>query len=143
MRCKACIVALALAFGSSNCDAIQCTVGTQGVAFGAYDPFVNQYLDGTGNISVACDVLTPYTLALSSGNGPYSSRTMIGGADVLRYNLFTDPARTTVWGDGAGSTATVGASAMIGNHTVYGRIPARQNVRPGTYVDAIIVLVNF
>jgi spore coat protein U-like protein len=113
------------------------------VSFGGYDPFNSQSLDGTGTIAVSCDVSAPYTVALSPGNGSYSSRTMMSGANRLDYNLFTDATRTGIWGDGAGSTATVSGSGASGNHTVYGRIPARQNAYVGSYSDIITVTVTF
>lgn len=52
----------------------------------------------------------------------------------------------SVWGDGSGGTATVsGALALPGaiDHTVYGRLPARQNVGAGAYTDTLTVTLNF
>jgi spore coat protein U-like protein len=37
----------------------------------------------------------------------------------------------------------VAGSAIFANHTIYGRIAARQNAHVGNYVDAIVVTVNF
>jgi spore coat protein U-like protein len=120
-----------------------CSVNATGVTFGNYDPFSNQNLDGTGNVGITCDAATPYSITLSAGTGSYLTRTMANGAHLLAYNLYTDATRTTVWGDGTASTAAVNGSGASVNHTVYGRIPARQNVQVGTYADAITVVVNF
>lgn len=135
--------AVAFAVAVPQAWAVQCSVNGQGVSFGGYDPFSSQSLDGTGNIAVSCDVSAPYTIALRPGNGSYSSRAMLSGAHGLNYNLFTDATRTGVWGDGTGSTATVSGSGASGNHTMYGRIPARQNAYVGSYSDIITVTVTF
>jgi len=48
-------------------------------------------------------------------------------------------------GDVTAVTATVSGVGIgiMTNVTVYGRIPARQNVRVGHYVDSIVVTINF
>jgi spore coat protein U-like protein len=54
-----------------------------------------------------------------------------------------------VWGDATGGTAKVSDSQflVIGtnqySYTTYGRIPALQNLAPGTYTDTITVTVNY
>lgn len=121
----------------------QCSVNAVGVSFGSYDPFSDQNLDGTGSVSVACGPPTPYSISLGAGGGTYLSRSMSSGAYVLAYNLYTDATRTTVWGDGTASTAVLQGSASPGSHTVYGRIPGRQNARAGIYTDTVTVIVNF
>lgn len=123
--------------------AAACTVVAQGVAFGTYNSLSATSLDSTGNVAVICDVIAPYTIALSAGNGSSSSRTMLSGAKTLDYNLFTDATRTGVWGDGSGNTGTVSGIGLFANHTVYGRMPPRQNAQVGSYSDLIIVTVTF
>jgi spore coat protein U domain-containing protein, fimbrial subunit CupE1/2/3/6 len=123
-----------------------CTVGVVGVMFGNYDPFSNVAQDSAGNVSVTCDAATLYTITLSPGSGTYASRTMSGPGIPLNYNLFTDPTRVLVWGDGTvGAVAVPGTSTGLAttNHAVYGRIPARQNVPVGSYIDTVIVTVTF
>jgi spore coat protein U-like protein len=69
------------------------------------------------------------------------------GAESLTYNLYRDAAFATVWGDGSGTTGTY----QIGNPpnnlnvnlTVYGRVPALQDVSAGSYSDTVIATVNF
>jgi spore coat protein U-like protein len=70
---------------------------------------------------------------------------MGSGAHRLNYNLYTAANRAVVWGDATSGTVTVNGTG-IGvnvNHGVYGRIPARQNVRAGSYSDIIIVELTF
>jgi spore coat protein U-like protein len=81
---------------------------------------------------------------------------MTSGASRLNYNLYTTAARTVVWGDGSGSTATVpaylAAFALNGNQTlafnnpnltIYGRIPPNQTAATGLYADTITVTLTF
>lgn len=132
------LTALAPALAWANCG-----VSTSGVAFGAYDPFAAQHLDSAGTISVSCDAPTAYTIALSTGSGSFALRTLLSGAHQLGYNLYVDPARTIVWGDGSASTSTVPGNDSGAVHTVYGRIPARQNVHIGSYSDSLVITVSF
>jgi spore coat protein U-like protein len=68
---------------------------------------------------------------------------MTKGSSTLRYNLYTSATHATIWGDGTGETAPRGGNLLGGNFTVYGRIPARQNVLVGTYSDMITVTVDY
>lgn len=137
------LLAAALALSTQAGWAATCTVGSQGVNFGSYNVFDEQNLDGAGTISVSCDVSTEHTLSLSAGGGSYALRTMTSGANTLAYNLYTDATYTVIWGDGTGNTATVIGSGTATDHTVYGRIPARQNASVGSYSDTITVTLDF
>lgn len=139
-----------------------CTVANVPVAFGSYNAFGGAALDTTGQISVSCTGVTvlgivtinaPYTISLSQGGGAsYSPRKMSLLSNRLNYNLYTDSARSIIWGDGTGGTSTVSGTASCSglltcvatnNHVVYGRIPASQNVPIGAYSDSITVTVNY
>ena len=125
-----------------------CSVDPTPVAFGLYSPFNVAPTDTAGTVRVTCTTVTVgYTVSLSVGGaGSYAPRRLSGGAQTLSYNLYTDPLRTIVWGDGSGGTANVtGAFALPGaiDHTVYGRVPAQQNVGAGAYTDTITVTINF
>lgn len=125
-----------------------CSVAPTPIAFGIYSPFNAVPTDSAGTLRVSCDSVTVgYTVLLSTGSaGVYSSRSMSGGGYVLAYNLYADALRSVVWGDGSGGTTTVsGAFSLPGaiDHSVYGRMSARQNVGAGTYTDAITVTINF
>ena len=137
------LLAAALALSTQAGWAADCTVGSQGVSFGSYDVFSAQSLDGVGTISLSCDESVEYTLSLSAGGGSYASRAMASGANTLAYNLYIDATYTAIWGDGTGNTATVSSSGTAADHTIYGRIPARQNVAVGSYSDTITVEIEF
>lgn len=139
-RATAATLALGLA---APAWAVICSVTPQGVAFGAYDTLSAAATDGAGTINVSCDASTSFTVSLSTGSGSYAQRLMTGGANQLGYNLYTDASRTTVWGDGLGSTSTVSATGGNVNLPVYGRIPAQQNVPANSYGDTITVTVSY
>lgn len=121
-----------------------CNVSTTPVAFGAYNPTAGTHLDGTGTVSVTCTNGTSYTVALDGGaQADVTTRAMSAGAHGLNYQLYSDSARTSVWGlTGAGLVAGTGTGSPI-DHTVYGRIPSEQNVPPGSYSDTVNVTVTY
>lgn len=134
-----------LAFALTAQQGHACTLNVTGVNFGSYDVFSNSALDSTGNIDVNCPSGVGYSMALSAGGGTHAQRVMNSGGHSLNYNLYTAANRAVVWGDATSGNVTV-SSTGIGvnvNHAVYGRIPALQNVRAGSYSDIIIVELTF
>lgn len=141
--------------------AASCSVSAPTLNFGSYDPLSATPTDSSTNISVNCSrtVTTgtetvTYTLALSSGPGSYSTRTMLKGASTLLYNLHISPARdaSSVWGDGTGGSTTLSATlpaltatvpTQTANHAIYGRISARQDIPIGTYSASVILTMTF
>ena len=133
-----------------------CTVGATSVAFGAYDPSSGTALDSTGTITVNCTttlglgLLVNWDILLSTGgSGGYSPRRLQSGANTLNYNLYSSAARTAVWGDTTASTVKVSDSVLVviggisQQYTVYGRVPALQNVAAGNYTDTITITLNY
>ncbi|HEU0071255.1 MAG TPA: spore coat U domain-containing protein [Alphaproteobacteria bacterium] len=132
-----------------------CTVSATAVAFGVYDPIAAAANDSTGTVTVSCSLvsgislLVAYSIGLSTGVGSYTTRQMSYLTDYMSYNLYTSGARNIVWGDGSGSTQMIYDGYLLGlggattNYTVFGHIPARQNVRGGGYQDNIVVTVTY
>ena len=122
--------------------AAACSASTQAVSFGAYSPLSSTALDGVGTIGVTCDSALAFTIKLSAGNGTVDQRQMVSGASQLGYNLYVDAARLIIWGDGVNGS-TMSATGPNADLTVYGRIPALQNVVAGAYADTIVVTVTY
>jgi spore coat protein U-like protein len=129
-----------------------CTVGTTGVAFGAYDSLSATPDDSTGTIEVDCHPSDQSVeVAIGTGlSGSFAPRRMGNGAATLNYNLYTSAARAIVWGDGTQGTASQTLTSGIVNSgtrhftaVIHGRIPAAQSVPAGTYGDTLIVTINF
>jgi spore coat protein U-like protein len=126
-----------------------CDVQATNQAFGAYTPSASTALDATSTVSVYCTVGTAYSLALNvgTGGGTFTARKMVSGGHELVYNLYTTAARTTVWGDGSGSTGTISGTGTgmltAATHTVYGRVGINQDVNPGSYSSTVTVTLTF
>lgn len=139
---RAVLACALIAVSASPASAVTCGVSSAGVAFGSYDTLISTPLDGVGTIAVNCDASTTFTVALSAGSGTFAQRQMTAGATQLGYNLYTDATRTIVWGDGI-SGSTVSASGTSVDLSIYGRVPAGQNVAAGVYSDSIVITVSY
>jgi spore coat protein U-like protein len=125
-----------------------CSISTVPVAFPEYDPLALGPTDGSGTISYSCNEKWVVQIELSPGGGnayvPW--RTMTGPGDTLRYNLYLDATRQTVWGNGSANTSAWTRPAnggKSGTVTIYARIPPRQDVAVGAYSDSVTVTVMF
>jgi spore coat protein U-like protein len=142
------LLAGALALAGAAAPAVAapaCHASVTMVDFGRVD--YKEGGDVTGQLTVTCDGPTAFEVSASPGYGSYGGRTMVGPREtVLRYNLYVDPARRRVWGDGeSGGTARItgesnGRKAVT--YTIYGRIPDRQSVQTGRYHDSVKVSVS-
>lgn len=142
---------------SANIQAT-CEVSTTAVTFGVYDPVgtnASTPLDNSaGRITMTCTTGAAPIVALSQGAHPDGASTdlapvrqMIGddtGTSLLAYNLSSVASGGTVWGN----TPATGKAGAIGDGlphdlTVYGQIPAGQNVPVAGYTDVVTATVSF
>ena len=65
--------------------------------------------------------------------------------DLLAYNLFRESTYATVWDltNTVSGTSTNRSIPIGGGFTIYGRIPANQDVRAGSYYDTVQAIVNY
>lgn len=127
-----------------------CVVATSPVAFGSVDVTLNANSDSTGGISVTCTSGTAWTATADDGAAPAGTlavRQMASGINLLNYALYTDSARTSVWGDGVGGTTgtiTGTGTGTADEHIVYARVPSGQTTAPaGSYTDTVVVTVTY
>jgi spore coat protein U-like protein len=120
-----------------------CTLGVVNVSFGAYDSLSLVDSEIVGSIIASCDVESNAEVTLSSGAGSFEARRMQSATDSLFYNLYLDPTRLVIWGDGSPGTGVLSFNGFGATFPVYGRIPARQSVPAGSYADTIIVTLTF
>ncbi len=122
--------------------------GVTGVNFGSYDVFSASPKTATGSISYSCTDVQGnkrMTMDLSAGSGTFANRTLGSGSNFY-YNLYKDAANSQVWGDGTGTTYEFSVNpndTNVHTLTVYGTIPAGQDVGVGNYTDTITVTLNF
>lgn len=139
----------------AQAHAATCSVTAVSLAFGTYNPFQVAHTDTTGNIAVTCtgkpgEAVT-YSVALSAGRGTFPVRRMnTTSGTLLNYNIFTNVARTSVWGDATSGTIltndayTLATPSSTRNYPVYGRtFAAQKSALVGSYTDAIVVTLNF
>jgi spore coat protein U-like protein len=126
-----------------------CTITAGTVAFGNVNALSGTNYDATGTLSIACTNGSPWSATASVGGGAgatFATRRMTSGASTLNYTLYTDSGRATVWGDGTGTTGTVGGTGTGGTQsvTVYGRVPSGQtSVAAGAYSDTVTVTITY
>lgn len=125
----------------------QCVITAVPVNFGVYQPFSAIPADSNGTVTIHCHFFGPYSIAIGPpATGNPNGRHMSRSGSQLSYRLYTDAARRTVWGDGTGGSAIVSgfcAGSCNNDHSIYGRIPARRSVVPGTYTDTVTITVIF
>ena len=127
---------------------MNCMVRTRALNFGTYNGGTLPPVDVTGRVRVRCNGMpfTPYTILMGpGGSGDATNRALFNATNQLLYNLFTDPARTIIWGDGTGGTGVVTGLPPPRNQRfdIYGRVFGSQNVPAGVYGDTIDVTVLF
>lgn len=145
------MVAGFLAFSSTARAAMSCSwISVVNVNFGAYDVFSAVPNDSTGTLTFKCSgtPAKPIAIKLSRGNAPtYNPRYMLRSTEQLNYNLYLDSARTSIWGDGtSGTSYYTNNNPPLGSNvslTVYGRVPASQDVTAGAYNDMIVVTLTY
>lgn len=153
---KASIALIYLLMASDAYSAATCSVSTTPVSFANYDVFLATPNDSTGTITVVCTwpkpppATQPPDVTISIGPSPtsggFNPRQMrhTSGGDLLNYNLFIDAGRSAVWGDGTGGTSIVNQRVPRDKPwvtTVYGRLPAGQNVSVGLYSETLTVTI--
>jgi spore coat protein U-like protein len=102
--------------------------------------------DSTSTISVQCTNSTPYDIGLNEGTGSgatIATRKMTSGSNTINYSLYTDTARTSVWGNTAGTMHHGTGNGAAQPYTVFGRVPVQAMPAPGAYTDTITVTVTY
>jgi spore coat protein U-like protein len=126
---------------------VSCSVSATNINFGNVDVLANSNVDTTGTITISCsngappNRITRNCVSIDVGSaGDATSRQLVGpGGAKLRYDLYTDSARTTLWGSWQTGYDTAGATVDVpfngsSNVTVYARLFAsQQTVAVGAY----------
>jgi len=158
-RARLCIAPLLLlAAASAQAVTVRCSASASSIAFGIYNPLSATADTSTGTLKITCTgsgagvTTVTMNVTLSTGlSGTYATRKMFSGANALNYNIYWSTAYNQVMGDGTGGSfsgtagpLTVSSStSATATGTMYGQIPALQDVAPGSYVDTILVTVTY
>ncbi|MDZ4165567.1 MAG: spore coat U domain-containing protein [Smithellaceae bacterium] len=112
--------------------------GVTDIAFGDYDVTDATAKDAAGNMVFKCTKSTAYKTYV------VGTRTMLNGAEVLNFEIYSDAGRTAAYPatSGAGLTGTAASSANI-TRDIYGRIPAEQDVATGSYARELTATIEY
>jgi spore coat protein U-like protein len=124
-----------------------CEVTATDLAFGAYTAQTGTPLQGVTLLRATCTPGSTYNLGLNEGTSPgatVNQRKMASGANALNYQLYSDSARNTIWGNTPGTNTVTGVGTGLAvDHTVFGAVPAAQVVPAGDYADTITVRIYY
>jgi spore coat protein U-like protein len=141
------VLVVALIASERTASAQWCAFETTPVSFGSYDVFNTVPLASTGTVTYRCLYVASMTIWLSKGQvaSTNNPRQLASGTDRLNYNLYLDAGHTMIWGDPNPSQYTGGPTFLWATNsvTVYGIIPAGQDVAAGTYTDTVVVTFQF
>lgn len=128
-----------------------CTIDTTAaddVDFGSHAS-TEANLVADGQLNVNCTPGTSYTIALDDGQnsagGGVTARKMAKGSDLVPYQLYSNGARTTVWGStpGAGGNTVGGTgNGAVQEIPVYGKV-ASANFPAGSYNDVVTATITY
>ena len=138
-----------LALGASPVQAACQVSNVSALAFGSYNVLspTAKTITGSFNVRNCSGGARTYTATFSAGNGTLAARNLRSGTNTLGYNIYKDAAYTQILGNGSGGTATI-ANTNTGSgtgptHTLYGLIPAGQDVPAGSYTDSLTITLTF
>jgi spore coat protein U-like protein len=145
-----CLLTIALcSLGASAAEAAKCTVSATSIVFGTYNVFAAAPTDSTATVVYNCNggAKNVWITITAGTSGTFSTRQMANGTERLGYNLFLNPPRTTIWGDLTGGSSVHTDPNPPNNEdltaTIYGRIPAGQDISAGAYSDVVSIEINF
>ncbi|NEI52423.1 fimbrial major subunit CsuA/B family protein [Rhizobium leguminosarum] len=130
-----------------------CSFSTFNMNFGAVDTLSGNRVNSTAAITVNCTgsprqriLLCPNLGAGSGGASSAAARQMLSGSNPLNYQLYTDSARTVIWGSSTRADTTRSPAYALtlspfgtGSRTitVYGTVLGNQTaVAVGTYLSS-------
>ncbi len=125
-----------------------CTITATPLVFGVYSPYAVISTKSISRLRILCTLNTPYNITLDQGNGISADtnlRTMSGpGTATICYTLSQNPTCTINWGNTIGVDTVFGKGSGIPKYlTIYGEIPAQQNVSTGSYSDVVNINIVF
>lgn len=158
---SAAVALLAVAWTNSAQAATLCSVAGGNLVFGSFSPITGLYAsaepdhDATADIFITCSS-DPGTqigveVQLDGGHSGNPLERRLAGPGVLVYNIYSDSAYSSLWGDGAsgsGRPATLtiadGQSSASITLAAYGRIPRGQrSAAVGSYSDTVLLTVVY
>mgnify|MGYP000119921947 FL=1 len=130
-----------------------CSIDSNPMAFGAYDRVVanaSTALEATATVVSTCTsgaaALITMNAGASAGSGSADApvrRMTAGAGEYLVYQVYSDVARGTVWGNTAPKGVALTGTGVSQTLTAYGSVPSAQLAAQGVYSDQIGVTITF
>ena len=129
-----------------------CQIEVRPMDFGTYDPLqahATTPLQAQSELLLLCTRQTPAAIEFDAGFYGVDTRARALGLGGIRlnYGLFSDAARSFVWGTGPDAVTLSGSEERPDGEplrlTVYGSIPSGQEVQAGDYTDIVTARVSF
>jgi spore coat protein U-like protein len=103
-------------------------------------------VEGAAAVAIDCSAGLPYLLALDGGSaaGKAGRRLSATGLPAMPYQLYSDPARRSVWGDRPGIDTLPGRGTGVPvTIPVYARAAPPAKGEPATYRDLVRLTVAY
>jgi spore coat protein U-like protein len=138
----------------STAVSMSCTIAAGAMTFASYDPTAAVDNDSTATITSTCTSGGAAIITMSEGNraqvGSSAAaplRAMFNGSEgtpqELGYQLYSDSAGGTVWGNTDATGKSITADGTAQNFTAYGRIGKNQQVSSGAFSDSVTVTLSY
>lgn len=127
-----------------------CSASVTPLSFSSVDTLSANATDDEATLTVTCTNGTAWSAVADAGGGQgatMASRVMTGttSGNKLNYALYTDSQRTTIWGDGSDTTATISDSGSGSGQEklIYAAIPAQSGAKADSYNDTVNITVTY
>jgi spore coat protein U-like protein len=143
MQRLALAVLFLFAFAVRSAEANSCSAYASSIAFGS---FSGTTIHITGSVTVTCTSGQAYNIGLNAGlasGATVTTRSMQSASILLGYQLFSNAAYTSNWGNSVGTSwvsGTGNGSAQV--YTIYAQVPAGEYSPVGSYTDTITASIS-
>jgi spore coat protein U-like protein len=120
------------------------------MAFGTYDGNASTALEAKATVVSTCTsgaaALITMSAGASAGSGSAEApvrRMTAGAGKYLVYQVYSDVARGTVWGNTDPTGVALTGTGVSQTLTAYGSVPPAQLVAQGVYTDQLSITITY
>ena len=131
---------------------MSCTITAGAMTFASYNPTDATDNDANATITSTCTTGGAAIITMGEGNrsqdgssdsAPLRAMYNEGASEDLVYQVYSDSAGGTVWGNTSETGKSITADGTAQTFTAYGRIPKNQTVGAGAYSDSVTVTLTY
>ncbi|MHA6845414.1 spore coat U domain-containing protein [Ralstonia syzygii] len=124
-----------------------CSISANALNFGTQGVLAAN-VDQATTLSVTCSNTAPYNVGFDAGTttgSTIAARLLASsGTATVGFQLYSDSARTQVWGNTVGTDTVSGTGSGTAQVlTVYGRVPSQNTPAAGAYSSTITATITF